>query len=81
MTNVRVAGLMTMAPYTAEAEATRPHFGAKMRRLQMALRNDFDWLSLDVLSMGMTNDYQVAIEEGATMVRVGRAIFGERHYE
>lgn len=69
-------GLMTMAPYEAEAEATRPVFRAvaqARRRLEAHIGQ-----SLPILSMGMTNDYEVAIEEGATHVRVGRAIFGER---
>lgn len=69
-------GLMTMAPYYDEAEATRPVF-AELAALREALRQEFK-LPLPDLSMGMTNDYTVAIEEGATIVRIGRAIFGER---
>jgi PLP dependent protein len=69
-------GLMTMAPYYDEAEATRPVF-AELAALREALRQEFK-LPLPDLSMGMTNDYSVAIEEGATIVRIGRAIFGER---
>ncbi len=67
---LRLEGLMTIAPLSADPEAARPHF-ANLRKLaqQHGLRH---------LSMGMTNDYEVAIEEGATHVRVGRAIFGER---
>lgn len=75
--NLQVLGLMTMAPYYAEAQATRPVFEA-LRKLRDALVQDFKELALNELSMGMTNDYPVAIEEGATMIRVGRAIFGER---
>lgn len=71
-----IQGLMTMAPYELAPEATRPVF-VSLRELSVALRQAFDW-HLPELSMGMTNDYMVAIEEGATMVRVGRAIFGER---
>ncbi|MEZ4503253.1 MAG: YggS family pyridoxal phosphate-dependent enzyme [Dehalococcoidia bacterium] len=67
---VEVAGLMTVAPLAASAEAARPVFAA-LRELARSH-------GLDGLSMGMTNDFEVAIEEGATMVRVGRAIFGER---
>lgn len=74
---IRLTGLMTMAPFVDNAEQVRPLF-ASMRRLLDALRNDFDTINWRELSMGMTNDYTVAIEEGATMVRVGRAIFGER---
>jgi pyridoxal phosphate enzyme (YggS family) len=68
--NIEVAGLMTMAPWVDDPEEVRPIF----RRLRQ-LGED---LGLAHLSMGMTDDYEVAIEEGATMVRIGRAIFGER---
>ncbi len=77
LSQIRLVGLMTMAPYYAEPEATRPVFVA-LRGLLDALKNDFPQTTWRELSMGMTNDYAVAIEEGATMVRVGRAIFGER---
>jgi len=65
-----VKGLMTVAPEVADAEEVRPVF-ADLKRLA-------EKLSLTELSMGMTNDYAVAIEEGSTMVRIGRAIFGKR---
>ena len=65
-----VRGLMTVAPLSDDPEAVRPVF--------RALRELRDALGLRELSMGMTNDFEIAIEEGATMVRVGRAIFGER---
>jgi pyridoxal phosphate enzyme (YggS family) len=68
--NLRVDGLMTIAPWVEDAEEVRPVF----RRL----RQIRDALGLRHLSMGMTGDFEVAIEEGATMVRIGRAIFGER---
>jgi pyridoxal phosphate enzyme (YggS family) len=71
-----IEGLMTMAPYYAEPEQTRPVFRG-LAELRDALRSDLH-LALPSLSMGMTNDYEVAIEEGATHVRIGRAIFGER---
>ncbi len=71
-----VQGLMTMAPFYADPEQTRPVFRG-LAELRDALRSDLD-LALPSLSMGMTNDYEVAIEEGATHVRIGRAIFGER---
>ena len=67
---LRVRGLMTIAPLAADAEQVRPVF--------RALREMRDALGLPELSMGMSNDYPVAIEEGATIVRVGRAVFGER---
>ena len=78
MSAISTVGLMTMAPYYANLEQTRPVFHM-LRQLRDALANDFSALIWDELSMGMTNDYIVAIEEGATMVRVGRAIFGERN--
>ena len=68
--NLEVQGLMTIAPLVADAEQVRPVF----RQLR-SLRDSF---GLEHLSMGMTDDFEVAIEEGATMVRIGRAIFGER---
>ena len=78
MPNLAVNGLMTMAPYSAAAEKTRPIF-ASLASLREELASDFE-VSLPDLSMGMTNDYRIAIEEGATIVRIGRAIFGERNY-
>lgn len=72
---IRVQGLMTMAPYLDDPEDTRPVFRS-LRKLQQELTGM--GYPLDVLSMGMTNDYQVAIEEGSTHVRVGTAIFGVR---
>ncbi|MBN1679180.1 MAG: YggS family pyridoxal phosphate-dependent enzyme [Anaerolineae bacterium] len=74
---LNVRGLMTMAPIVAEAEATRPVFAA-LRDLRDALAMDFPSADWTELSMGMTDDYPVAIEEGATLVRIGRAIFGPR---
>ncbi len=73
-----VCGLMTMAPIVAEPEAARPVFRA-LRALRDRLCAEYPGLALDELSMGMTDDFEVAIEEGATLVRVGRAVFGERH--
>lgn len=75
MPNLYLQGLMTMAPYLPNPEATRPYF-AQLRQLRDALRADFD-LTLSTLSMGMTNDYAIAIEEGATLIRIGTALFGE----
>ena len=76
LANLEVRGLMTMAPYLTLAEQTRPVF-RRLRYVQGVLRGSLPFGSWDELSMGMTNDYAVAIEEGATMVRIGRAIFGE----
>ncbi|MCC7206889.1 MAG: YggS family pyridoxal phosphate-dependent enzyme [Anaerolineae bacterium] len=75
-----IAGLMTMAPIVDDAERARPVFVA-LRELRDALRADFPLCGWHTLSMGMTDDYDVAVEEGATLVRIGRAIFGEREME
>jgi len=69
--------LMTVAPLVEDAEEIRPIFRA-LRHLRDQLRQEISASAWQHLSMGMTNDFQVAIEEGATIVRVGRAIFGER---
>jgi len=76
--NIKVSGLMTMAPFVDNMESIRPVF-AELFALREELSNSFG-IAMPDLSMGMTNDYQIAIEEGATIVRVGRAIFGERQY-
>ncbi len=70
LSQLEIKGLMTIAPMVADSEQVRPIF----RQLR-SLRNS---LGLEHLSMGMTDDFEVAIEEGATLVRIGRAIFGER---
>ena len=72
-----VQGLMTIAPLVSDAEEVRPVFRA-LRELRDQLRNEVPNCAWPHLSMGMTDDYRVAIEEGATIVRIGRAIFGER---
>lgn len=78
--NVRIKGLMTIAPYVVDAEENRPYF-QRIKQLSVDIRNkNIDNVSMEILSMGMTGDYEVAIEEGATMVRVGTGIFGERNY-
>jgi hypothetical protein len=71
-----IEGLMTIPSIAEEAEASRKYF-VDLRELRDALEKDFD-LKLQQLSMGMTNDFAIAVEEGATLVRVGTAIFGER---
>ena len=78
--NVQVKGLMTIAPYVENPEDNRAYF-QKIKQLSVDIRNkNIDNVSMEILSMGMTGDYMVAIEEGATMVRVGTGIFGERNY-
>ena len=78
--HVHIRGLMTIAPYVENPEDNRMHFrGIHQLSVDIAAQN-IDNVDMDVLSMGMTGDYMVAIEEGATMVRVGTGIFGERNY-
>ena len=78
--NVKIEGLMTIAPYVVDAEENRLYF-RKIKQLSADIGNkNIDNVSMKILSMGMTGDYMVAIEEGATMVRVGTGIFGERNY-
>jgi hypothetical protein len=73
---IQVEGFMTMAPLVKEAEAARPYF-AKLRELRDRLAAQVG-IPLATLSMGMSGDYAVAVEEGATLVRVGSALFGGR---
>lgn len=75
--HVAIQGLMTIAPLTADAESVRPYF-RRLQRLRDELQATFPDIMWQHLSMGMTDDFEVAIEEGATLVRIGRAIFGER---
>ena len=78
--NIRVKGLMTIAPFVENAEQNRPIF-SKLRKISVdIMEENIDNITMEILSMGMTGDYEVAIEEGATMVRVGTGIFGERNY-
>lgn len=76
--NLKIKGLMTIAPFTETAESNREYF-RQLRELAVDITNkNIDNVDMEVLSMGMSGDFQVAIEEGATMVRVGTSIFGER---
>ncbi len=76
--NLRVEGLMTMEPYSADPEEARPYF-LRMRRLFEEMGDlDAPNVQMRTLSMGMTNSYRVAVEEGANMVRIGTAVFGPR---
>lgn len=78
--NIAVNGLMTIAPFVENAEENREVF-RNLRKLSVDIEEKkFNNVTMAVLSMGMTGDYEVAIEEGATMVRVGTGIFGERDY-
>lgn len=80
LSNLKIQGLMTIAPFTEDPESNRIYF-RQIRELSVDIANQkIDNVSMDILSMGMTGDYMVAIEEGSTMVRVGTGIFGERNY-
>ena len=78
--HVRVKGLMTIAPYVEAAEENRPYF-EKLKQIYVdIIHKNIDNVFMEELSMGMTGDYEVAITEGATYIRVGTGIFGEREY-
>ena len=77
MSNLEVRGLMTMAPFLREVERTRPYF-RRLRYLRDFLSNQLPEVSWLELSMGMSADYKIAIQEGATIIRIGTAILGER---
>lgn len=78
--HIRVQGLMTIAPFVENSEENRAIF-ANLHKLSVdIMAKNIDNVNVNILSMGMTNDYEVAIEEGATMVRVGTGIFGVRNY-
>ena len=77
MVNVRARGLMAMAPLLDDPEASRPHFERTQELFEEIRRSGAGGERFDILSMGMTNDFEVAIECGANLVRVGRAVFGE----
>lgn len=78
--HIKVQGLMTIAPHVENAEDNRDFF-RQLKKLSVDIEaKNINNVSMSVLSMGMTGDYQVAVQEGATMVRVGTGIFGERNY-
>lgn len=80
LNNVKIKGLMTIAPFVENPEENRVYF-RQLKQLLLDIKSkNIDNVDMSILSMGMTNDYEVAIEEGATMVRVGTGIFGERNY-
>ncbi|MDD5711755.1 MAG: YggS family pyridoxal phosphate-dependent enzyme [Smithellaceae bacterium] len=76
--NIAVRGLMTMAPWSDDPETSRPYFRALRELRDRIAEEQIMGVRMDELSMGMTDDYEVAVEEGATIVRIGRAIFGAR---
>jgi pyridoxal phosphate enzyme (YggS family) len=77
--HLKIRGLMTMPPFSEDMKHSRPYF-IHLRRLQAFLKTNFPYADWDELSMGMSADFEVAIQEGATFVRVGTAIMGPRSY-
>ena len=73
-------GLMTVPPYNDDPEQSRQHFREMRELFNQIARRNLASIRMHVLSMGMSHDFEVAIEEGSTCVRIGRAIFGEREY-
>ncbi len=76
--NLRLKGLMTIPPYNENPEFSRPYYMTLRRIAERIKRRNIPGVSMQELSMGMSHDFEVAIEEGATIIRVGQAIFGER---
>ena len=76
--HLEIRGLMTVPPYSEDAEATRPYFRILRELRERLAARQLPYVSMETLSMGMSHDFEVAIEEGSTCVRVGTAIFGER---
>jgi hypothetical protein len=78
--HLRVRGLMTMPPFFDDPTGARPYFKALRELAEMIADRNIAGVEMEELSMGMSGDFEAAIEEGATLVRVGSALFGERHY-
>ena len=81
LNNLSVRGLMAVPPIEKNAEAARPYFRELRNLADIIRQSSFSRIRMNDLSMGMSQDYQIAVEEGATLVRIGTAIFGDRHYE
>jgi PLP dependent protein len=79
--NIRIMGLMTMGPFSGDPEESRPFFRRTKEVFDTLREKDIQRVKMEFLSMGMSNSYRVAIEEGANMVRIGTKLFGERKYE
>lgn len=80
LNNVQVVGLMTMAPHVEDKEKTRQYFRALKNIFDQVAEKDLPNVKMKYLSMGMSNDFEIAVEEGANFIRVGTSIFGERDY-
>lgn len=78
--NIKICGIMTIAPYFEDKEKSRPYFKAAYN-IFTDLKNQFDNKDFLILSMGMSDDFEIALQEGANMVRIGSALFGERIYD
>ncbi|MBD3272130.1 MAG: YggS family pyridoxal phosphate-dependent enzyme, partial [Elusimicrobia bacterium] len=78
--HITIQGLMAIAPYDENPESARPYFKTIKNIFDAMKEKSFSHSTMRCLSIGMSNDFQVAIEEGATMVRIGTALFGERTY-
>jgi pyridoxal phosphate enzyme (YggS family) len=78
--NVRIRGLMCIAPYEEDTNDARPYFAAVKKIFDKYAAEKTEHVDFRYLSMGMTNDYEVAVEEGSNLIRVGTAIFGHRDY-
>lgn len=79
--NIKVRGLMAMAPFFDLNEKTRPYFNKMKKIFESNKKLSYNNINLDILSMGMSNDFEIAIEEGSNMIRIGSAIFGKRDYQ
>ena len=81
LSHIRLVGLMTMGPRFDDPEKPRPFFRRTKQIFDHLSRLNLDQVEMKYLSMGMTNSYRVAIEEGANLIRIGTAIFGQRSYQ
>lgn len=79
-TNLRIKGLMTIAPFTDDKKLLRNVFKTMVNFKKDITNRKYENVSMDYLSMGMTNDYEIAVEEGANLIRIGTGIFGSRNY-
>lgn len=79
--NIKIKGLMTMAPHEEDSEKVRPVFKKLKQLFEEIKEKEYENTDMKYLSMGMTNDYEVALEEGANIIRVGTGVFGERIYK
>ncbi|MEJ2628063.1 MAG: YggS family pyridoxal phosphate-dependent enzyme, partial [bacterium] len=78
--NLKVKGLMTMGPFTGDPEKARPYFKETRNLFETLKTKAIPGVEMKYLSMGMTNSYKIALEEGANIIRIGTKIFGEREY-